>query len=87
MADAHQARPAQVALAWLLGLPRVVVIPGASSVEQLEHNAAAAAISLRADEQAALTAAARAFTPVSGVRTAADGVRERVEGWLSAVRG
>jgi aryl-alcohol dehydrogenase-like predicted oxidoreductase len=87
VADAHQVRPAQIALAWLLGLPRVVVIPGASSVEQLEHNAAAAAISLRADEQAALTAAARAFTPVSGLRTAADGVRERVEGWLSAVRG
>jgi hypothetical protein len=56
-------------------------------VEQLEHNAAAAAISLRADEQAALTAAARAFTPLSSVRTAADGIRERVEGWLSAVRG
>ena len=36
---------AQVALAWLIGLPRVVVIPGASSVEQLEHNAAAAGIS------------------------------------------
>jgi aryl-alcohol dehydrogenase-like predicted oxidoreductase len=87
VADAHQVRPAQIALAWLLGLPRVVVIPGASSVEQLEHNAAAAAISLRADEQAALTAAARAFTPVSGLRTAADGVRERIEGWLSAVQG
>ena len=87
VADAHQVRPAQVALAWLIGLPRVVVIPGASSVEQLEHNAAAAAIRLGADEQAALTAAARAFTPVSGLRTAADGVRERVEGLLSAVRG
>ena len=36
VADAHDARPAQVALAWLIGLPRVVVIPGASSVEQLE---------------------------------------------------
>src|SRR5690349_7297416 len=44
VADAHQARPAQIALAWLIGLPRVVVIPGASSVEQLEHNAAAASI-------------------------------------------
>jgi aryl-alcohol dehydrogenase-like predicted oxidoreductase len=87
VADAHRARSAQIALAWLLGLPRVVVIPGASSVEQLEHNAAAAAISLRGDEQAALTAAARAFTPVSGLRTAADGIRERVEGWLSAARG
>ena len=87
VADAHQAKPAQVALAWLLGLPRVVVIPGASSVEQLEHNAAAAGIRLHRDEQAALTAAARSFTPISGVRTATDGIRERLEGWLSAVRG
>ena len=87
VADAHQARPAQIALAWLVGLPRVVVIPGASSVEQLEHNAAAAAISLTTDEQAALTAAARAFSPVSAVRTAVDGVRDLATGWLSAVTG
>jgi aryl-alcohol dehydrogenase-like predicted oxidoreductase len=87
VADAHQARPAQIALAWLVGLPRVVVIPGASSVEQLEHNAAAAGISLAADEQAALTAAARAFTPVSAARTAVDGLRELASGRLSAVRG
>src|SRR3954467_4666538 len=64
VADAHDAKPAQVALAWLIGLPRVVVIPGASSVAQLESNAAAAAIALRPDEQATLTAAARAFSPV-----------------------
>jgi aryl-alcohol dehydrogenase-like predicted oxidoreductase len=87
VAGAHQARPAQVALAWLIGLPRVVVIPGASSVEQLEHNAAAAGIRLHPDEQAALTAAARAFSPVSGTQTAVDGVRERLESWFSAVRG
>jgi aryl-alcohol dehydrogenase-like predicted oxidoreductase len=74
---AHDAKPAQIALAWLIGLPRVVVIPGASSVEQLESNAAAAGISLRADEQAALTAAARAFSPVSGARTLVEGLRER----------
>jgi aryl-alcohol dehydrogenase-like predicted oxidoreductase len=87
VADAHQARPAQIALAWLVGLPRVVVIPGASSVEQLEHNAAAAGISLGTDEQAALTAAARAFTPVSAARTAVDGLRDLATGWLSAARG
>jgi aryl-alcohol dehydrogenase-like predicted oxidoreductase len=79
VAAAHDAKPAQIALAWLLGLPRVVVIPGASSVEQMEFNAAAADLRLAADEQAALTAAARAFTPVSGVRTLVDGVRERVD--------
>ena len=79
VAVAHDAKPAQIALAWLLGLPRVVVIPGASSVEQMEFNAAAAELRLAADEQAALTAAARAFTPVSGMRTFVDGVRERVD--------
>jgi aryl-alcohol dehydrogenase-like predicted oxidoreductase len=79
VAAAHDAKPAQIALAWLLGLPRVVVIPGASSVEQMEFNAAAAELRLADDEQAALTAAARAFTPVSGVRTLVDGLRERVD--------
>jgi len=79
VAAAHDAKPAQIALAWLLGLPRVVVIPGASSVEQMEFNAAAAELRLAEDEQAALTAAARAFTPVSGVRTLVDGLRERVD--------
>jgi aryl-alcohol dehydrogenase-like predicted oxidoreductase len=79
VAAAHDAEPAQIALAWLLGLPRVVVIPGASSVEQMEFNAAAADLRLADDEQAALTTAAREFTPVSGVRTLVDGIRERVD--------
>jgi aryl-alcohol dehydrogenase-like predicted oxidoreductase len=78
VADGHQAKPAQVALAWLLGLPQVVVIPGASSVEQLESNVAAAELELSADEQHALTAAARAFTPVSAGWTLADAVRARI---------
>ncbi|MGY1846631.1 aldo/keto reductase [Blastococcus sp. SYSU DS1021] len=77
VSDAHDATPAQVALAWLVAQPRVVVIPGASSVEQLEFNAAADQLVLADDEVAALTAAARAFTPVSGVRTLVDGLRER----------
>ena len=78
VAAAHDAEPAQIALAWLLCLPRVVVIPGASSVAQMEFNAAAADLALGADEQAALTEAAREFTPLSGVRTLVDGVRERL---------
>jgi aryl-alcohol dehydrogenase-like predicted oxidoreductase len=78
VAAGHDAKPAQVALAWLIALPRVVVIPGASSVEQLESNAAAAAISLADDERTALTAAARAFTPVSSARTLVDRLRERL---------
>jgi aryl-alcohol dehydrogenase-like predicted oxidoreductase len=87
IADAHDVRPAQIALAWLIALPRVVVIPGASGVEQMEANAAAAEIDLAGDEQAALTAAARAFTPVSTVRTLADGLRERIEGWRERLGG
>ena len=53
------------------------MIPGASSVEQLEFNAASADITLADDEQSALTAAARAFDPVSAGRTLADSVRAR----------
>ena len=78
VAGGHGAKPAQVALAWLLAQPQVVVIPGASSVEQLEFNVAAADLDLASDEVAALTAAARAFRPVSAVRTLADGVRGRL---------
>lgn len=78
VADAHGVLPAQVALAWLLGLPRVVVIPGASSVEQLELNVAAADLELDDASQAALTAAARAFSPISAARTLLGGLRARV---------
>ncbi len=78
VAGAHGVRPGTVALAWLVSLPQVVVIPGASSVEQVEANAAAGELALREDEVAALTAAARAFTPVSAARTLVGGVRERL---------
>jgi len=73
------ANPAQVALAWLIGLPGVVAIPGASSVEQLEFNVTAAEIELSADSRAALTDAARAFQPVSTRRFLTDMVREKLE--------
>lgn len=72
------AKPAQVALAWLISLPQVVAIPGASSVEQLEFNVAAADIELSAESVAALTAAARAFTPVSNVSFLSGLVREKL---------
>lgn len=78
VATAHNAKPAQVALAWLLALPQVVVIPGASSVEQLEFNAAAAELELDAGARDALTAAARAFKPVSAGRSLLGGVREKL---------
>jgi aryl-alcohol dehydrogenase-like predicted oxidoreductase len=72
------AKPAQVALAWLISLPGVVAIPGASSVEQLEFNVAAAELELPADSRDALTAAARAFRPVSTARFLTDLVREKL---------
>ena len=80
VAAAHDAMPAQVALAWLLSLPQVVVIPGASSVEQLEFNVAAADLELDADSQAELTAAARAFIPISAARTYLDRLRDKFAG-------
>ena len=73
------AKPAQVALAWLISLPGVVAIPGASSVEQLEFNVAAADIELSAESLDALTDAARAFRPVSTRRFLTDMVREKLQ--------
>ncbi len=77
VASAHDVKPAQAALAWLLALPRVVVIPGASSVEQMEFNAAAADLDLDAGSVEALTAAARAFQPLSAGKTLVGEVRQR----------
>jgi aryl-alcohol dehydrogenase-like predicted oxidoreductase len=57
----HGATPSQVALAWLVRQPNVVAIPGASSVEQLEENAAAANLELGEDEMERLDAAADRF--------------------------
>jgi aryl-alcohol dehydrogenase-like predicted oxidoreductase len=62
---AHDATPAQIALAWALHHPNVVAIPGASSVEQLESNVAAAEIDLTDDQHAALTDAARRYRPAN----------------------
>ncbi len=66
VADAHAATPAQIALAWVIRHPAVTAIPGASSVEQLEHNVAAAEIELTDDEYATLSAASDQFRPVVG---------------------
>lgn len=68
VADAHDATPSQIALAWVVHPPNVIAIPGASSVEQVESNAAAADIRLTDDEYSALTSAAEAFHPVTGAR-------------------
>jgi aryl-alcohol dehydrogenase-like predicted oxidoreductase len=66
VADAHGATPAQIALAWVIRHPAVTAIPGASSVEQLESNVAAAEIELPDDEYAALSAASDRFRPITG---------------------
>jgi aryl-alcohol dehydrogenase-like predicted oxidoreductase len=56
----------------------VVAIPGASSVEQLEFNVAAADIELSTQSHDALTDAARAFRPVSTLDFVTERVREKL---------
>jgi aryl-alcohol dehydrogenase-like predicted oxidoreductase len=73
----HDAKPAQVALAWTIHHPNVVAIPGASSVQQLESNVAAADLRLSDDEYAELTDAADRFVPVTGLAAAKARVDER----------
>jgi aryl-alcohol dehydrogenase-like predicted oxidoreductase len=78
VAGAHDATPAQVALAWVIRHPAVTAIPGASSVEQLESNVAAAEIELSDAEYAALSAAADRFHPVTGRAAAPAMLRARL---------
>src|SRR5712671_1537364 len=66
VAEAHGTTPAQIALAWAIRSPAVTAIPGASSVEQLESNVAAADIDLSDAEDQALRAASDAFQPITG---------------------
>ena len=87
VAAAHDATPAQVALAWLLRRPNVVVIPGASSVAQAESNAASADIDLGAAEDQALTEASDAYRPATTVVRAGAGlVGRRVRRVLDGLR-
>ena len=71
---AHSATPAQIALAWVIHQPAVVAIPGASSVEQLEQNVAAADIQLADDEYLALQRASARLSaePDTAPRAALD---------------
>ena len=77
IAKSHDATPAQVALAWLLSHPNVVAIPGASSIEQLEHNVAAADLDLSGDEVERLSAESEAFSPLRGAAMAAGVLKSR----------
>ncbi|MGH3165895.1 MAG: aldo/keto reductase [Trebonia sp.] len=78
VAAAHDATPAQIALAWVIRSPAVTAIPGASSVRQLESNVAAAEIDLADDEWQALRDAAGQFQPVTGPAALPSLLRARV---------
>jgi aryl-alcohol dehydrogenase-like predicted oxidoreductase len=55
LAEAKDATPGQVALAWLLAQqPWIVPIPGTRRIERMRENVAATAVSLSADEVAEL---------------------------------
>jgi aryl-alcohol dehydrogenase-like predicted oxidoreductase len=55
VARRHEATPSQIALAWLLHRsPRILLIPGTSSVSHLEENVAAGELALDAEDMAAL---------------------------------
>lgn len=71
----HKAKPAQIALAWLLGKhPHVVPIPGTKRRTYLAENAAAAEIKLNAADIAELD---RMFAPddVAGARYTEEGMK------------
>jgi aryl-alcohol dehydrogenase-like predicted oxidoreductase len=79
IASARNATATQVALAWVVHHPNVVAIPGASSVAQLEANAAAADLELSADEIAQLTTASDGFDPTRGVAAAPRIIQRRLK--------
>jgi len=62
IAAAHRAKPAQIALAWLIARPGITApIASATSVEQLREWVGAATLALKDDEIAALNAASAGF--------------------------
>jgi aryl-alcohol dehydrogenase-like predicted oxidoreductase len=75
-AKAHDATPAQVSLSWLVHHPNVVAIPGASSVEQLEHNVAAADLDLTPAELQELDELSAAYRP-AGMASVAKSLARR----------
>jgi pyridoxine 4-dehydrogenase len=59
IAERLGATPAQIALAWLLGVaPNVLLIAGTSSIQHLRENIAAADVELTAEDRSALSALA-----------------------------
>ena len=66
VAQAHNAKPMQVALAWLLHRsPMMLPIPGTSSVKHLEENVAASGLRLTDEEFRQLDEAGRRSTGIS----------------------
>ncbi len=86
VAKAHSVTPAQIALAWVIKRPNIVAIPGASSVAQVEANAAAADIELTDDEDAALTRASDGYKPLDRARTVSIALSSRFHALASRVR-
>lgn len=70
VASTRQVKPSQVALAWTIRHRCVVAIPGASSVEQLESNVAAAELELTLDEITAIDETAATYRPTTGLAAA-----------------
>ena len=65
VAARRQATPSQIALAWLLHRsPRILLIPGTSSVEHLKENIAAADVELDEQDMRALESATQLGEPV-----------------------
>ena len=87
IAETHHATASQIALAWLIRRPNVVVIPGASSAAQVEVNAAAADIELTDDEDRVLVGASDAFEPLGATSVLPDLIRERFSGFLDRMTG
>jgi hypothetical protein len=73
VANAHSASPSQIALAWVIHRHAVAAIAGASSVEQLESNVAAADIKLADDEYQALRQASARICPTVDQQEAPNG--------------
>ncbi len=78
VAKSHDVTPAQIALAWVVHPPNVVAIPGASSVAQVEANAAAADIELTEEEYRHLTGTAESLDLVTGPAAMPMKVRARL---------
>ena len=85
VAEAHHATPSQIALAWLIRRPNVVVIPGASSAAQVEVNAAAADIELTDGRGRGAGGRVRRLRAVGGDAVLPDLIRERLSSWFDRI--